>query len=84
MRQDELDLIKALAATPLLNGRSPAMASVAKAVDEDDSGRVPGHSWDEERRTAGKGGHFCMMIVCVERQSNKKLFSGAAMALWVD
>lgn len=42
----------------MVNGIGPAVTGVAKAVDEDDGGRVPGRSRDQERRTIGKGGHF--------------------------
>lgn len=62
MGQNELDLVKTLAAAPLLDGRSPAMAGVAKAVDEDDGGRVPGYSREEKRRTTRKASHFGVVV----------------------
>lgn len=40
MRQDELDLIELGPAAPVLDGICPPVAGVAKAVYEDDGGRV--------------------------------------------
>jgi len=40
MRQDELDLIQALPPAPVLHGAGPTMPGVAKAMDEDNGGRV--------------------------------------------
>lgn len=57
MGQDELDLIEPLSPPPVLNRRRPAMASVAEAVDEDDSCGVPGGSREDERGHAVDG-HF--------------------------
>lgn len=79
MGQDELDLIKALAAAPVIDGGCPAMAGVAKAVDEDDGGRVPGHSRDKERRTTGEGSHF--YVVRYRKFDVQWVNPGAPMAL---
>lgn len=70
MGQDELDLIKALTAAPVINSGGPAIAGVAKAVNEDDGSRVPGSSRDDERRTTDKGSHFC---VCVKSKFDMQM-----------
>lgn len=63
MRQHKLDLVKALAPPPVLDGAGPTMARVTEAVDEDNGSRVPGRSGEEERLgTAHRHGScFCCL-----------------------
>ncbi len=49
VRQHKLDLVKALAEAPVLDGRRPSMACVAQPVDEDDRGGVAGSRGEEQR-----------------------------------
>jgi len=59
MGQDELDLVEALAATPVLNYRSPPIASVTKTMDKDDGGRVLGSGREKKRGSPAKSeSHF--------------------------
>ena len=57
--EDELDLVEALATAPVLDGRRPAVARVAEAVDEDDGGRVPGRGREHKRL----GPHDCRHFI---------------------
>lgn len=57
MRQDELDLVKTLAAPPVLDGGGPAFARVAEAMGEDDGRSVTPVRREDEGRGAADGGH---------------------------
>jgi hypothetical protein len=51
MRQDKLDLVKALTTAPVLDGGSPTMTCVAKAVDKYHRGRMAGGGREQQRRS---------------------------------
>ncbi len=56
MGQNELDLVEALPAAPVLNSTSPAMTRIAQTVNEDDGGRVLGSGWEQQGRCPHKSG----------------------------
>lgn len=49
--QDEFDLVESVLPLPQLHGIGPAIAAVAKAVHEDDRGRVPAQGRNHHRKS---------------------------------
>lgn len=60
MRQDELDLIQPLSPTPVLDGRCPTVTSVAKAVGEDNGGRVGVYGREDQGLGPAQASHLGM------------------------
>lgn len=73
MRQDELDFIETLPATPVLDRRGPTMTGVTQAMDENDRGRVPGCCREEEGRLSNEGCHLVVCYWCC-RKSGPRMF----------
>lgn len=80
MRQDELDFIETLPATPVLDRRGPTMTGVTQAMDENDRGRVPGCCREEEGRLSNEGCHLvvCYLLVLSKKRTPDSLFVGAS------